>query len=93
MNCCGKKRQELHSSNVNPRLQHADNARVTIGESDHLSQNIATFRYIGNQSLRIKSVFDHRVYNFSVYEPELTVMAEDVAMMRGYSDLVEMKIY
>ncbi len=92
MSCCGKKRQELNSFDVNPRLQYANTAKGYNPENKSFLQNNVTFRYTGNRSLRVKSVFNHRVYDFSSSDTELIVMAEDVAMMRGYSELIELKI-
>jgi len=55
------------------------------------SRTTAIFRYTGTSDLEVEGVFGHRVYKFSKRAPELVIMADDVALMRGYPELVELK--
>ena len=56
-----------------------------------LSRKSAVFRYTGNQSLSVKSISGNQKYYFSVDTRELLVCVEDRAVMRGYSELTELK--
>jgi hypothetical protein len=41
--------------------------------------------------LEVDGIFGRRLYKFSKEMPELMIMAEDVAIMRGYPQLIELK--
>ncbi len=93
MNCCGKKRQALASafSTANRTVNEGDGkAAPEPAVSDH-TPTTAVFRYSGASALEISGIFGRRLYKFSAAVPELVVMAEDVAIMRGYSELIELK--
>jgi len=63
---------------------------MPVGRSD-AAQTSARFRYAGITSLEVAGMLNRRVYRFSTGNPELTVLAEDVPIMRGYAELVELK--
>src|SRR5258706_14581547 len=92
MSCCGKRRQSL---NFFPAINQAKvpeekSESTTINESKAISDSV--FRYTGNESLEVKGMFGGKRYLFSVAQPQLSVLPEDTPMMRGFTELVEMKI-
>ena len=90
MSCCGQKRQA--SRNLNTGISHKENkGDKSQSKETPLSQQNVVFRYLGNQSLSIKGISGNKTYHFSVKTPEILVFAEDVALMRGYSALTELK--
>jgi len=90
MSCCGKKRQAIASSISAPENtingEDGEGSMVSNG-----SRTTAKFRYTGSSYLEVDGIFGHRVYKFSKRAPELVIMADDVAIMRGYPELVELK--
>lgn len=93
MNCCGKKRQALAAS-WTPRNQETNESAgkgSTSPVESNDRQTTARFRYTGSGSLEVDSIFGRRVYRFSAGVPELGIVPEDVAVMRGYSELIELK--
>jgi hypothetical protein len=93
MSCCGKKRQALNSLSSGPTKkvdEGGGEGPIPLGRSN-ATQASARFRYTGITSLEVEGVLNHRVYSFSTRTPELTVLTEDVAIMRGYRELVELK--
>jgi hypothetical protein len=93
MNCCGKKRQALTSSFSDPpkTINESQGEDSTVSVESNGSRTTALFRYTGRSSLEVDGIFRHRVYKFSKGIPELVIMAEDVAVMRGYPELIELK--
>ena len=93
MSCCEKKRQGLNSLSSGPSKKvgvDGEEAPVSVGGSA-AAQTGARFRYTGIGSLEVDGTLSRRVYRFSTGTPELMVVAEDVAVLRGYSELVEVK--
>lgn len=93
MSCCGKKRQALNSLSSAPTKkvgEGGDEGPIPFARSN-AAQTSARFRYIGITSLEVEGMLNRRVYRFSRGTPELTVLSEDVAIMRGYSELVELR--
>jgi len=90
MGCCGKRRQALASSfnDLQTTLSPVDDARPNASVQ---VDGTAMFRYTGNSSLEVEGIFGHRAYKFSRKDQELLIAAEDVALLRGYSDLIELK--
>jgi hypothetical protein len=89
MGCCGQKRQALNYSSGTLQNESANDEKYLIESS--ISQQSAVFRYTGNQSLTVKGISGNNKYYFSAAIPELLVQAEDTALMRGYSELIELK--
>ena len=90
MGCCGQKRQALNYSGSNDLQNESVNDEANINES-FISQQSAVFRYTGNQSISVKSISGNKKYYFSAAMPDLLVQAEDTALMRGYSELIELR--
>ena len=93
MSCCGQKRQAFRSSDsVAQRIRNEEegDASTAYLESDH-PRAAAIFRYTGSSYLRAEGILRQRVYEFSARTPELVIMPEDVAVMRAYPELVELK--
>jgi hypothetical protein len=93
MSCCGKRRQELAASRYVP--QQETNESSANGSTGGLELNVpqgnSKFRYTGSGSLEVDGVFSRRMYRFSTGVRELVVTPEDVSVMRGYAELVELK--
>ena len=93
MSCCGRKRQALNSLSSAPTKKVDDGGGevpMPVGRSD-VAQTSVRFRYNGISALEVAGMLNRRVYRFSKGNPELTVLAEDLAIMRGYSELLELK--
>ena len=93
MSCCGKKRQGLNSFSSEPNKRvgmDGTETPISAGRST-AAKTGARFRYTGIGSLEVEGTLSRRVYRFSMETPELMVVAEDVAVLSGYSELVEMK--
>jgi len=91
MGCCGKRRQALVSSFADTQAsvkQIDDTPPSNLVQSN----STAVFRYTGESSIEVEGVFRRQVYRFSRENPELTIAAEDVALLRGYSELVELTV-
>jgi hypothetical protein len=92
MSCCGKKRQALNASKSGaPRPDAIADTRRMHANNSASPQTGVEFRYTGNRSLDVKGVFNRRIYRFSVDNPECAASSEDVALLRGYSELMEIK--
>jgi hypothetical protein len=93
MSCCGKKRQAMLSSSSAPakKTSEREEERLDPFVESNSPQTTAIFRYTGSSSLEVDGIFKRRVYKFSRRMPELTVLAEDVSIMRGYNELIELR--
>ena len=94
MSCCGKKRQALNSLTSAPTKkvgEGGDERPIPFARSNAAQTSAARFRYTGITSLEVEGMLNRRVYRFSRGTPELTVLTEDVAIMRGYRELVELR--
>jgi hypothetical protein len=92
MNCCGSKRQALQSSSfTSVPGRHGVPAQQSNAVVTNAPPSTAKFRYTGDTSLHVEGRFNRRVYKFSRESPELAVLAEDAAILRGYFDLVELR--
>ena len=91
MGCCGQKRQALGFSYS--ELQNAGHKeeQESIRFQSNGASTTTTFRYTCRSKLEVEGIFRQRVYKFSKRTPELAIMSEDVAVMRAYPDLVELK--
>jgi hypothetical protein len=90
MGCCGQKRQAILLSPTG--LSTETNERVAEGAADSNGpRSKGLFRYTGSSSLEVEGIFGRRVYKFSKEMPEQMIMVEDVAIMRAYPQLIELK--
>jgi hypothetical protein len=87
MNCCGQKRQSLQFTSANDTDVHETETENNLGTSD---QKPVYFRYTGNKELQVKGVFNI-IYTFSAYRTKVLVHPDDVSVMRGHPDLVEVR--
>ncbi|WP_214225056.1 hypothetical protein [Pedobacter sp. B4-66] len=87
MNCCGQKRQDLQFTSATDASVHETEAENNLTTID---QRPVYFRYTGNNELRVKGLFDI-TYTFSAQRRQLLVHSEDVSVIRGYSNLTEIK--
>lgn len=93
MNCCGNKRNSLRFiADNNPVMKHQSSQFIHNKETVNSSRENKLFRYTGTGSLEINSFLNRKVYQFSASNPNLIVFAEDVAMLRGYPELIESDI-
>lgn len=83
MNCCGQKRQSLEFTTDTDVHETENNLPTT-------DQKPVYFRYTGDNELQVKGVFNI-VYSFSAQKPKLLVHPDDISVMRGYANLVEVK--
>ncbi len=94
MSCCGKKRESLNMINARTITKtHPNFIRTNSARTRHADfiPSDAVFRYTGTNSLVIRGFSNQRLYHFTVGNPELSVFAEDVAVVRAYPELVEIK--
>ncbi|NQX38289.1 hypothetical protein SAMN05421820_101303 [Pedobacter steynii] len=87
MNCCGQKRQSLQFTSANDTDVHEPETENNLITSD---QKPVYFRYTGNNELQVKGIFNI-TYTFSAHRPRVLVHPDDVSVMRGYPDLVELR--
>jgi hypothetical protein len=90
MSCCGKKRESLAQFYATPVGETSDAYTPPIPRSG-MTAGRAVFRYTGTGRLDIKGFLGRRIYSFTAASPQLTVAAEDAAMIRACSSLVEVK--
>ncbi len=88
MNCCGQKRQSIQFTSANDISVNETESEnnLTIRE-----QKPVYFKYTSNNELQVKGLFD-MIYTFSEHRRQLLVHPDDVSVMRGYSDLIEVRI-
>jgi len=93
MSCCGKKRQAISSwpSGSSTETDERESEGSILSVESNGSRETTVFRYTGSSSVEVDGIFGRRVYKFSKGMPELVIMAEDVALMRGYPELIELK--
>ena len=91
MSCCGKKRESLNYTFEKPEDRLTEPRTIDRNNFQKSEPGEKRFRYTGTQSLSIKSFSNRRKYHFSVESPIQVVLGEDVAMMRGYSELKELE--
>ncbi|HXD31815.1 MAG TPA: hypothetical protein VN643_11900 [Pyrinomonadaceae bacterium] len=51
----------------------------------------ARFRYTGAGSLVVDGLFARNTYRFSAAARELMILGEDIAIMRGHPELIELR--
>ena len=90
MNCCGKKRQALTASSAQI-INEKGGEQSTPPAGPNGSQNTAIFHYTGSSSLEVSGLFNRRIYKFSTAMPDLVILPEDAAILRGYPELIELK--
>jgi hypothetical protein len=90
MSCCGNKRQSLNFFPAINQVKKEDAMPARMNSLNSKKNTEAVFRYTGNTSLEVKSLFAERKYFFSADQPLLSVFPDDAAMMRAYSELNEM---
>jgi hypothetical protein len=91
MSCCGNKRQSL---NFFPAVNQASLQPESIIEIDFTGSNKegeTLFLFTGKTLLEVTSLFGSQKYVFTEANPIVSVLPEDSALMRAYSDLVEIK--
>ncbi len=71
--------QDLHHPDTEQILRPASTAREV------------QFRYTGEAAITIRGFGDKHTYYFSGHAPILTVATEDVAVMRAYVELKEVR--
>ncbi len=92
MGCCGDKRRALSVSYSKPHTNGNDlGSQETVSPRKGTTHSDALFRYTGNGVLDVKVSFSKNTYHFTQSTRELAVSGEDVAMLRGYPELVEIK--
>jgi hypothetical protein len=90
MSCCGNKRSSLRLIHEERLLDKRQPAQMMNNrEFVNTRQEQKWFRYTGSGNFVVKSFSSKKTYHFSVNTPELFIPGDDVAMMRGYSELVE----
>jgi hypothetical protein len=93
MSCCGRKRQSLAASRSVLEQDSNSSAHEEFNDTvkSESPQTTTRFRYIGRGFLEVDGVFSRRMYRFSSGMPELLVVPEDVSVLRGYPELIELK--
>jgi len=92
MGCCGKKRKALNYIYSTPSLSGISaQSKMASHKRTGLFQADAVFKYTGSRSLDIRGFSHKQSYHFSANAPEQKVNSEDVGLMRGYAELMEVK--
>jgi hypothetical protein len=91
MSCCGNKRQSLNFfPDINRAgLQQGTPVEMNLNGSNKNGETL--FRFTGKTSLEVKSLFGSQRYIFTEARPLVSVLPEDVSLMKAYADLVEIK--
>jgi hypothetical protein len=91
MSCCGNKRQSLNffPAANQAALQPESIIEIDFSGSDKTGETL--FLFTGQTSLEIKSLFGSQRYIFTNTHPLVSVLPDDVSLMRAYMDLVEVK--
>ena len=91
MNCCGNKRQSLNFFSDNNQTALKQQAAVEMNLNAGNKNGEILYRFIGKTSLEVNSLYGTQRYIFTNTHPLVSVLPEDVFLMRAYAELIEMK--
>ena len=91
MSCCGNKRQSLNFFPAINRVELQQETPVEMNLNGNKKNVEVLFRYTGKTSLEVKNLFGNQRYIFTDSQPLVSVLPDDVSLMRAYSELIEIK--
>ena len=91
MSCCGNKRQSLDFFPAINKVQLQQEVPVAMNLNGSNKNGETLFRFTGKTSLEVKSLFGGQRYIFTSTHPLVSVLPEDVSLMKAYAELIEMK--
>ena len=91
MSCCGNKRHSLGFFTASNKTSLPGEQPAEIIEIAAKKSGETMFRYTGKTSIEVKSLYGSQRYLFTKATPLVSVLPEDVDLLRAYPHLVEVK--